>query len=149
MHTNIDKSHLNLYVGREILGFDFKKTADFIVEAEINMNLSKFQKLVKKRLNLKSLKIVKSSNYVKKVSLTTGAGVSLLPNIKTDCFLTGDIKYHEAMEGKAKGITLLDIGHYESEIHFITLLENLLENYLKNNDKKAIIMVSTNPFKYK
>ncbi len=24
MHTNIDKSHLNMYVGREILGFDFE-----------------------------------------------------------------------------------------------------------------------------
>ena len=50
---------------------------------------------------------------LKSVALTTGSGMSLLPNIKADCFLTGDIKYHEAMEAKARGISLIDIGHYE------------------------------------
>ena len=57
--------------------------------------------------------------------------MSLLPFIKTDCFLTGDIKYHEAMEAKALGISLIDIGHFESEIHFCTLLESLIKNHLK------------------
>jgi len=81
--------------------------------------------------------------------LTTGSGMSLLPYIKADCFLTGDIKYHEAMEAIVRNITLLDIGHYESEIHFTTLLNSLIKNYLKNNDKKAIILASQNPFNYK
>jgi GTP cyclohydrolase I len=149
MHTNIDKSHLNMYVGCEILGFDFEKVDDFVITARVDMSLTKLEKLVKEKLNLKSLKTVSSHKFIETIALTTGSGMSLLPYIKTDCFLTGDIKYHEAMEAKARKITLLDIGHYESELHFTTLLNSLIKNYLKNNDKKAIILASHNPFDYK
>ncbi len=148
LHTNIDKTHLNSYVGREILGLDFQKDEDFILTAEINLSFKSFTKLIKDKLNLKTLKIVNAKKEIKSVSLTTGAGMSLLPNIKADCFLTGDIKYHEAMDAKARDITLIDIGHYESEIHFITLMNSLLEKYLKTNDKKAIMLKSHNPFNY-
>jgi putative NIF3 family GTP cyclohydrolase 1 type 2 len=75
--------------------------------------------------------------------------MGLLSTIGADCFLTGDIKYHEAMEAKAKEIALIDIGHYESEIHFTQLLNSLIENYLKSNDKKAIMLKTKNPFQYK
>ncbi|MGB5867754.1 MAG: Nif3-like dinuclear metal center hexameric protein [Arcobacteraceae bacterium] len=148
MHTNIDKTHLNSYVGRDILGLDFQKDEDFILTADINLSFKSFTKLLKDKLNLKTLKIVNAKKEIKSVSLTTGAGMSLLSNIKTDCFLTGDIKYHEAMDAKARNITLIDIGHYESEIHFITLLNSLIEKYLKTNDKKAIMLKSHNPFNY-
>ena len=149
MHTNIDKSHLNMYVGREVLGLDFKKVDDFVLTADVDMSLKNLQKLVKEKLNIKILKTVKSKKNIKTIALTTGSGMSLLPYVKADCFLTGDIKYHDGMEAIARNITLLDIGHYESEIHFTTLLNGLLKNYLKNNDKKAIIVASQNPFNYK
>jgi len=148
MHTNIDKTHLNEYVGKEILGFDFKKDDDFILTAQVDMSFTKLQNLIKEKLNLNVLKVTNSKKHIKSISLTTGSGMSLLPFIKTDCFLTGDIKYHEAMEAKALKISLIDIGHYESEIHFCTLLDGLIEKYLKTNDKKAIIVTSDNPFEY-
>ena len=148
MHTNIDKTHLNSYVGCDILGLDFKKDEDFILRADINLSFETFTKLLKDKLNLKYLKIVNETKEIKSVSLTTGSGMSLLPSITTDCFLTGDIKYHEAMEAKARNICLIDIGHYESEIHFVELLNALIEKYLKTNDKKAIMLKSHNPFNY-
>jgi len=148
MHTNIDKTHLNDYVGCDILGLDFKKDEDFILKADINLSFESFTKLLKDKLNLKTLKIVNKKKNINNVSLTTGSGMSLLPQITTDCFLTGDIKYHEAMEAKARDICLIDIGHYESEIHFIALLDMLLKKYLKTNGKKAIMLKSHNPFKY-
>jgi len=148
MHTNIDKTHLNNYVGCDVLGLDFQKDEDFILKADINLSFKSFTKLLKDKLNLKTLKVVNKKKKIKSVSLTTGSGMSLLPYIKTDCFLTGDIKYHEAMEAKARDICLIDIGHYESEIHFMALLEMLLEKYLKTNGKKAIMLKSHNPFNY-
>lgn len=148
MHTNIDKTHLNNYVGCDVLGLDFQKNEDFILTAEINLSFKSLTKLLKDKLNLKTLKIVNAKEKIKSVSLTTGAGMSLLPNIKADCFLTGDIKYHEAMDAKARDIMLIDIGHYESEIHFIDLVELLMKKYLKTNDKKAIMLKSHNPFNY-
>lgn len=148
MHTNIDKTHLNSYVGREILGLNFQKDEDFILKADINLSFESFTKLLKDKLNLKTLKVVNKKKNINNISLTTGSGMSLLPQITTDCFLTGDIKYHEAMEAKARDICLIDIGHYESEIHFIALLDMLLKKYLKTNGKKAIMLKSHNPFKY-
>jgi len=148
MHTNIDKTHLNNYVGCDILGLDFIKDDDFVLTADINLSFKSFSKLLKEKLNLKTLKVVNAKKNIKTVSLTTGAGMSLLPTIKTDCFITGDIKYHEAMEAKARDICLIDIGHYESEIHFINLMQSLLEKYLKTNGKKAIMLKSHNPFNY-
>lgn len=149
MHTNIDKSHLNEYVGKEILGLNFVQSDDFVQIADVNMSFKSLQKLIKEKLNIDVLKIVEAKKDIKKVALTTGSGMSLLPYIEADCFLTGDIKYHEAMEAMARDISLIDIGHYESEIHFCTLLESLLKDYLKKNDKKAIILASKNPFNYK
>ena len=149
MHTNIDKSHLNMYVGREILGLDFKKTDDFIISAKVDISFEELQKLLKEKLNLKVLKITNSKKHINSISLTTGSGMSLLPSIKDDCFLTGDIKYHEAMEAKSLKISLIDIGHYDSEIHFCSLLDSLVKKYLKTNDKKAIMLDSQNPFEYK
>ncbi len=146
MHTNIDKTHLNMYVGRNILGFDCIQDKDFIVTAKVNMSFKKLRKHIKNKLNIKLFKTVKSHKLIQNISLTTGSGMSLLPYIKTDCFLTGDIKYHEAMEAIARDITLFDIGHYESEVHFSTLIKSLIKSYLKNNDKSAIILASRNPF---
>jgi dinuclear metal center YbgI/SA1388 family protein len=149
MHTNIDKTHLNEFVGNEILKLNFEKSDDFVLTAKIDMSFEELQKYIKEKLNLTTLKVTQSGKKIKSVSLTTGSGMSLLPYIKTDCFLTGDIKYHEAMEAKALGISLIDIGHFESEIHFCTLLEGLLQEYLKKNNKTAIMIASQNPFEYK
>ena len=128
IHTNFDKTHLNSYVGDTILGFDFQKTDDFILTAQVDMSFEELLQHLKKKLNISTLKVTQSKNNIKSLSLTTGSGMSLLPLIKSDCFITGDIKYHEAMEAKALGISLVDIGHFESEIHFCTLLKSLLEN---------------------
>ena len=149
LHTNIDKTHLNSYVGNQILGLKFEQNDEFIQVAKVDMSFNQLQHLVKEKLNLEVLKIVEGTQTINSVALTTGSGMSLLANIEADCFLTGDIKYHEAMEAKARGINLIDIGHYESEIHFAPLLEGLIKDYLKKNQITAIISASQNPFKYK
>ncbi|MGZ7212529.1 Nif3-like dinuclear metal center hexameric protein, partial [Streptococcus pyogenes] len=76
---------------------------------------------------------VKCNNKVEKVGIVTGAGMSLLSEVKADCFLTGDIKYHDAMDAKSRNISLIDIRHYESEKYFNELLVGVLEKNLKKN----------------
>ncbi|NQY22643.1 MAG: Nif3-like dinuclear metal center hexameric protein [Campylobacteraceae bacterium] len=146
MHTNIDVSHLNKYVAQEILGLEIIPSEDFIVYAKVNMPFDDFSKYISEKLNLSYNKVVKCSDYIQSVALVTGAGMSFLEEVKADCFLTGDIKYHEAMEAKSRKISLIDIRHYESEQAFSTLLMGLLEKYLENNKLKAIITASKNPF---
>jgi len=148
MHTNIDKTHLNKYVGKDILGLDIKESEEFISYADVNSSFDEFYKQIAFKLGMDELKFVKCSDEVKKVALVTGAGMSLISEVKADCFLTGDIKYHDAMEAKSRGISLIDIRHYESEHHFSTLLLGLIEKYLKKNKLKAIIADSKNPFSF-
>ena len=45
-----------------------------------------------------------------------------------DLFITGDIKYHEALDSLEEGVALLDIGHYEAEIHFCEMLKGILKD---------------------
>ncbi len=75
--------------------------------------------------------------------------MSLISSIDADCFLTGDIKYHDAMEAQSRNIGLIDIGYYESEQHFSPLVMGLVEKYLLKNEKKDIMAASQNPFDYK
>lgn len=149
MHTNIDKTHLNLYVMNEVLGFQVSNANNFILSSELDITFDDFFLLIKNKLGLEFKKVVKCHENIKSFSLTTGSGMSLLSEIKTDVFLTGDIKYHDAMEAKLKGISLIDIGHFESEVHFNTVVYGILEKYLKKNKIQAIMGQNQNPFEYK
>jgi len=143
MHTNFDKTHLNKYVMKEVFGFEYEQKDDFVLEAKVNMEFSKFVNHIKNSLGVDSLNVVQCHDEITSFSLTTGSGMGLLGAIKSNCFLTGDIKYHEAMEAKARGISLIDITHYESEKYFCDALYQQL-NEFKNF---VIIQNSKNPFK--
>jgi len=148
MHTNIDVTHLNKYVASEILELNLLENNSYICYANVNDSFSNFANKISSKLGLKYIKYVQCSNEIKKVALVTGAGMSMIGQVDADCFITGDIKYHDAMEAKARGISLIDIRHYESEKHFSPLLEGLINGYLKKNKLKAIIIASQNPFKF-
>jgi len=144
MHTNFDQTHLNDYVATEILGLEIAHKDGFVAYLNVDEEFDVFAKKVAKAFNLPHAKCVQSSKRVKRVALTTGSGCSLMKSIEADCFLTGDVKYHDAMEAKSIKMSLIDIGHYESE-HFFA---QILEKTLKNLGLKVIIATSENPFTY-
>ncbi len=144
MHTNFDQTHLNEYVATEILGYKISKKDGFVAYLEIDEDFDVFALKVATAFGLKCVRAVKCSQRVKKVALTTGSGCSLMRSLDADCFLTGDVKYHDAMEAKSIKLSLIDIGHYESE-HFFA---QILEKNLKNLGLKVIIASSENPFTY-
>ncbi|WP_200763410.1 Nif3-like dinuclear metal center hexameric protein [Nitrosophilus alvini] len=144
MHTNFDKTHLNRYVAHKILDFESAICDDFICYYDVDMSFEEIADLVKKNLNLPILKSVKTKERIKRVALTTGSGGSLIKEVKADLFLTGDIKYHDAMEAKAVGLSMIDIGHYESERYFA----EILASHLKKYEIEVIITPSKNPFEY-
>ena len=113
-------------------------------DLDVDEEFDVFAKKVSLAFGLPHARCVKSSNRVKRVALTTGSGCSLLKSIEADCFLTGDVKYHDAMEAKSIKLSLIDIGHFESE-HFFA---EILHGHLKNLGLEAIISSSKNPFTY-
>ena len=144
MHTNFDQTHLNDYVANEVLGYKIIKKDGFIVYLEVNENFDQFSKRVSNAFRLTQTKCVKCTEYIETVALVTGSGCSLIKSIDADCFLTGDIKYHDAMEAKSIKLSLIDIGHFESE-HFFA---QILEKQLKLLGLEVIIASSKNPFTY-
>ncbi|MBD3797126.1 MAG: Nif3-like dinuclear metal center hexameric protein [Campylobacterales bacterium] len=144
MHTNFDQTHLNEYVATQILGYEIKEKEGFIAYLKVNEGFESFAKKVSDAFGLKFAKCVQCTDFIKTAALVTGSGCSLMKSVKADCFLTGDVKYHDAMEAKSINLSLIDIGHYESE-HFFA---EILEKHLKNLGLKVIIASSENPFTY-
>ena len=114
MHTNFDQTHLNAYVATQILGYEIGEKEGFVAYLEVDEDFDMFAKNIGKKLGLKHIRCIKNHERIKRVALTTGSGASLMKTIKADCFLTGDIKYHDAMEAKTIGLSMIDIGHFES-----------------------------------
>ncbi len=77
------------------------------------------------------------------VAVCGGAGSFLLSTAieqQADVFITADVKYHEFFEANDK-ITMLDIGHYESEIATKQLIYDLLMQKFTNI---ALVLSKTN-----
>ncbi len=144
MHTNFDQTHLNAYVATEILGYAITCKEGFVAYMDVNQPFETFARHVADAFGLKHLRMVQCHETVGRVALTTGSGASLMRQIDAECFLTGDIKYHDAMEAKSIGMSMIDIGHYESECYF----GEILAKHLKNLDLEVIISKSKNPFTY-
>ena len=144
MHTNFDQTHLNDFVATEVLGYKIAKKDGFVAYLDIDEDFDIFASKVASTFRLSHTRCVKCHDRVKRVALTTGSGCSLIKSIEADCFLTGDVKYHDAMEAKSIKMSLIDIGHFESE-HFFA---EILLKRLKNLGLEAIISSSKNPFTY-
>jgi dinuclear metal center YbgI/SA1388 family protein len=144
MHTNFDQTHLNAYVATQVLGYEINEKEGFVAYLEVDEDFDTFAKNIGKKLGLKHIRCIKNHERIKRVALTTGSGASLMKTIKADCFLTGDIKYHDAMEAKTIGLSMIDIGHFESERYFGEVLAKDLENL----GLSVIISSSKNPFEY-
>jgi len=145
MHTNFDISHMNDYVTSEVLGYTIVKKEGFLNYIEVNENFDDFAAKIREKLSLEFTKSVKCQEFVKVAAITTGSGCSQIGSVDADCFLTGDIKYHDAMHAKSIDLSLIDIGHFESEHYF----SEILHKHLKILGLEAIIATSKNPFLYK
>ena len=102
-----------------------------IMELKKEMSISEICTLIKKKLNLENIRIAGEKKKVKKIAILTGAGGSLIPEVdKTvDLYITGDLKHHETLDALEVGLTLIDIGHYESENIFSELIKRDLSEF--------------------
>ncbi len=87
---------------------------------------------IKKIFGVKKFRLAgKMNQKIKTIGLCTGSGASLLTQaIKAgvDLFITGDVKYHAAVEALRNDVCLVDVGHFYSEISSVSLLKTLFKN---------------------
>lgn len=146
-HTNFDITHLNLEVAN-ILGLDVSRQDGVIIYSEIvPTSFASFVEHISNKLGVEYTKSVKCTNIIEHVALVCGSGFSMFESVSHSglsnlVFLTGDIKYHDAMAAKNLGVNLIDIGHFESERIFAPLMAEML----KKRGHKAIIFNTQSPF---
>lgn len=143
MHTNYDKTHLNVYFATKVMGFENITKDGFLVYVGVDMSFDELALLVKNKLGLENIKCVSRDGKIKKVVIVTGSGASFLSKIDADCLITGDVKYHDAIFAMEKNIGIIDATHYATEAVFAA---SIYEN-LKILPIKAIITNSKNPLK--
>lgn len=89
---------------------------------------------------------------IKKCAVLCGDGRSFIDAAcfsGTDVFVTGDIDHHSALEANARGLNIIDMGHWATEACVGELLRSALISRLGKEDVEIIAsQVSTQPFIY-
>lgn len=101
-----------------------------IGEFEEEIELDLFIENLKNILKIDKIKLTNPSNKIKikTIAVVPGGGASFIPKIKDiDVFITGDVRYHNALE--TKNMIVIDAGHFETEIIILPLLQELLGEF--------------------
>ncbi|MDO5096026.1 MAG: Nif3-like dinuclear metal center hexameric protein [Peptostreptococcaceae bacterium] len=139
-HTNFDAIHrgLNDYFA-EIMDANHievhsenEQAEEFLRIFDIEPQpLAEFVEKIKNKLHLKAIRLIGARERIAKVGVVTGAGgdyAELAHRLGADAFITGDIKYHQAMDFKARGICVIDVGHFETEQIFAQAMKSFIQN---------------------
>lgn len=98
---------------------------------------------LKKALGVPSVRLIGNpARKVRKVALCGGSGSELAgiaSGAGADCFVTGDIKYHEALDARVTGMAVIDIGHFGSELPGVVRMEELLRKALAKSGMKVAV----------
>ena len=104
-----------------------------LVRLEKEISLWDIIDLVKKKLNIKNMRVVKGSDKVKVLAIINGSGQDFFLKAKklgADCIITGDTTYHFASDFKEMKISIIDAGHFSTEyLVFLKTLEFLKEKF--------------------
>ncbi len=74
-------------------------------------------------------RIVDSNKEVRRVGLCPGSGMDLWADaLRTGCdtFVTGDVRYHSAVDAWEAGLNVVDLGHSETEVLVVEPLVDML-----------------------
>ena len=115
-----------------------------------NIKFNELLNLIKKDFNENSIKYTKKlKDDIGKIAVCGGSGSFLINESikkKADVYITSDLKYHDFFKANDK-ITLIDIGHYESEKYTKELIFEFLNKKL-TNIALHLSDENTNPIKY-
>ena len=126
-HTNLDKAEGGT-TDTLIKELGFTKTESFefvrIVRLEKPINLED----LKEKLLKISPKLRYVNNYnidkIQSIGFCAGSGSEFINETNTDAFVTGDLKFHTALDSRQ---IVFDIGHFESEIFAPKILKEITE----------------------
>ena len=110
------------------------------------LSLREFAGEVQKKLNLPFVKVAGNlSGNISSVAVCGGSGMSfagaaLLAG--ADVFLTGDVKYHDAQDAVARGMAIIDGGHFGTEIPVVAALAEELRKVIRIEEWDCAVLVA-------
>ncbi len=161
-HTNLDsvKGGLN-DIATEMLGFNGGKVMQpsiipgyddghngigRLVALDNPILLIDLCEKVKKIFNAEQIRYVGEENKtIKTIAIINGSGedfFEMARNLKADCIITGDSKYHGACDLKEQGMTLIDAGHFITEWIPFQTFGKILQKKLQNKGYKNDVLIS-------
>lgn len=99
------------------------------------MDLRQCARFVREAFSLKQVKVFgQESSPVARVAICPGSGKSVIPDAigaGADVLITGDIDHHEGIDAVARGLCIIDGGHYGLEHIFVSYMKNYLTKRCK------------------
>lgn len=157
IHTSFDSAStgLNYEIAKKlnlenISIFDDESSIGTIGDFSTPLKLKTIIENVKSILNLEHFTYVGDTEKdISKVAICTGSGSSFLNLAKeknADLYITGDIKYHNAIDAKELDLALIDAGHHGTEILAVPFISNYLKQ--KFNNLEIFELLEKDPFSY-
>ena len=140
-HTNLDKAEGGTTdtLIKE-LGFEKSESYEYVrvVRLKSPITVEELrQKLLKISPNLRYVNN-NDTKLIKSIGFCAGSGSEFINEVDTDAFVTGDLKFHTALDSKS---VVFDIGHFESEIFAPKILKEITDV-----GEKGIIADEKSPF---
>ena len=141
-HTNLDKAEggtTDLIIKK--LGFTKSESLEFVRIVKLDKPISVMElkeKLLKISPNLRYVNN-NDTEFIKSIGFCAASGSEFINETETDAFVTGDLKFHTALDAKQ---IVFDIGHFESEIFAPELLKEITgveENGVIADEKSPFI----------
>lgn len=111
------------------------------------MSIDDFAEYVDDKLNCSGIRYTDTDKTIKTVAVGGGACEEFIDLAMqyADCFVTGDMKYHQMLDASENGYAVISAGHYETEnIPFLMLKDKLEKIFV---DVEFIVAPTSNPIK--
>lgn len=119
-----------------------------VVELFNPVKLPTLGKRIKTKLHLKTLKTAAGTDKpIKSIAVCAGAGVEALRETSADCWLTGEMKHHDVLGAKERGISVILCGHTETERGYLKVLEKRIVAETENELSVLISKEDAAPLK--
>ncbi len=159
LHTNLDAapSGLNAYLSA-LIGLNETTVPEAAPSARIGLlpraeSIEDLAAGLMKKLDLEHISITARDNrMVRKAFVVSGSGMSYLPaavKAGADIMITGDVRYHSALEALEMDIPVIDAGHFGLEKICVPLMLNAFKQAVieRHWNVKFNSFYQTNPFR--
>ncbi|NLM26404.1 MAG: Nif3-like dinuclear metal center hexameric protein [Firmicutes bacterium] len=145
-HTNLDQAPqgLNYWLAEDLELRDQQVLVPFNQDPDVGlgrigyrnpMSLKELAKYLQKLWNIEVRFVGDPKKTCEKIAVCGGSGSNLIHNAwfkNADVLVTGDVKYHDALDAAQLGIGLIDAGHFGTEQIMIRRISSYLSEHLPN-----------------